>query len=89
MHKRLKNYVNFLDSEEWQDEMEEDKPPIALFICPAKADMIYCKQATKRLLEDVWDAKDIHMRFTMVESVKKQGFLARIWEKVKVPEDDD
>jgi hypothetical protein len=38
MRKRLKTYVKFLDSEEWQDEMEEEKPPIALFVCSTKAD---------------------------------------------------
>lgn len=32
MRKRLKNYVQFLDGDEWQDAMEEEKPPIALFV---------------------------------------------------------
>jgi hypothetical protein len=89
VRRRLKNYVNFLDSEEWQSETNEEKPPIALFICPTKADMIYCKRATKRLLEDLWETEDIHMRFTMAESVKKQGFGGRIWEEVAPPDDDD
>ncbi len=89
MRKRLKNYVQFLDSEEWQDEMEEEKPPIALFVCSTKADMIYCKRATKKLLEDTWETENIHMRFTTTESIKKQGFRGRIWEEVAPPKDDD
>lgn len=89
VRRRLKNYVQFLDGEGWQSETDEDKLPVALFICPTKADMIYCKRATKRLLKDAWDAEKIHMRFTMIESVKKQGFRARIWEEVVPPVEDD
>lgn len=89
VRKRIKDYVNFLDGEEWQSETDEDKPPVALFVCPTKADMIYCKRATKKLLEDTWNTKDIHMRFTMLESVKEHGFRGRIWEEVAPPEDDD
>lgn len=89
VRRRLKNYVQFLDGEEWQSETDEDKLPVALFICPTKADMIYCKRATKRLLKDAWGVENIHMRFTMIQSVKKQGFRARIWEEVAPPSDDD
>lgn len=87
--KRLKDYVKFLDGEEWQSETEEDKPPLAMFICPTKADMIYCKRATKKLLEDTWNTKDVRMCFTMAESVKKHGFRGKIWEEVIPPSDDD
>lgn len=89
MRKRLKTYLKFLDSEEWQDEMEEERPPIALFVCSTKADMIYCKRATRKLLEDVWDTEGIHMRFTTVELIKKHGFRGKIWEEVEPPKDDD
>jgi hypothetical protein len=89
MRKRLKDYVKFLDSEEWQSEMDEDNPPIALFVCSTKADMIYCKRATRKLLEDAWSTEQIHMRFTTVESIKKHGFRGKIWEEVEPPKDDD
>ncbi len=88
MRKRLKDYVKYLDSEDWQSEADEDRPPVAMFVCSTKADMIYCKRATKKLLGDAWDAKNIHMRFTTVESVKEQGFLGKIWEEVVPPDDD-
>lgn len=89
IRKRLKTYIQFLDGEEWQDETEEEKPPIALFVCPTKADMIYCKRATKKLLEDTWETENIHMRFTTIEAVKKHGLMGKIWEEVVPPEDDD
>lgn len=89
VRKRLNNYVSFLDGEEWQSETDEEKPPIAMFICPTKADMIYCKRATKKLLEDAWDTENIHLRFTTVEMVKKHGFRGKIWEEVEAPKDDD
>jgi hypothetical protein len=89
VRKRLKNYVQFLDGEEWQSETEEDKPPITLFVCPTKADMIYCKRATKKLLEDVWETEDIHMRFTYIDKIREHGFRGRIWEEVEPPKGDD
>lgn len=89
MRKRLKNYVKFLDGEEWQNEMEEEKPPIALFVCWTKADMIYYKRATRKLLEDAWETENIHMRFTTVEAIKKHGFRGKIWEEAEPPRDDN
>ena len=87
--KRLKDYVEFLDGEEWQSETDEDRPPVAMFICPTKADMIYCKRATKKLLEDTWETENVRMRFTTVEMVKTHGFRGRIWEEVTPSQDDD
>jgi len=89
VRKRLKDYVKFLDGEEWQDETEEENPPIALFVCQTKADMIYCKRATKKLLEDTWETEQIHMRFTYLDKIREHGFRGKIWEEVAPPEDDD
>jgi hypothetical protein len=89
VRKRLKSYIEYLDSENWQTETDTDKLPIALFIYPTKADMIYCKRASKKLLEDAWNTEHIHMRFTTVELVKKHGVLGKIWEEVTLPEQDD
>lgn len=85
VRKRLKDYVKYLEDEEWQSEAEDNEPPIVLFVCPTKADLIYCKRATKRLLEDVWDDEDIHMRFTTTEKLKEHGVTAKIWEEAKKP----
>lgn len=89
VRKRLKDYVKFLDDSEWQSETEEDKPPIAMFICHTKADMIYCKRATRKLLEDTWETEDIHMRFTYIDKIREHGFRGKIWEEVVPPSDED
>lgn len=50
--------------------------------------MIYCKRATKRLLEDKWD-EDIRLWLTTVEKLKAQGMTSMIWEEVRASEDED
>ena len=89
VRKRLKNYIEYLEDGEWQDDTDENEPnPIVMFICPTVTDLIYCKRATKRLLEEKWD-EDIRMWFTTIEKVKADGFTGKIWEEVRAPEDND
>ncbi len=89
VRKRLKNYIEYLEDGYWQDETNEDEPnPIMMFVCPTLADMIYCKRATKRLLEEKW-GEDITMWFTTAEKLKVHGMTGKIWEEVIAPEDDD
>lgn len=89
VRKRLKNYIEFLEDGYWQDETNEDKPnPIAMVVCPTLTDLIYCKRATKRLLEEKWD-EDITMWFTTAQKLKVQGITGNIWEAVTAPEDTD
>jgi len=89
VRKRLKNYIEYLEDGEWQSETDGDEPnPIVMFICPTLNDMIYCKRATKRLLEEKW-GEDIRLWFTTVEKLKANGMTGMIWEEVKAPEDDD
>lgn len=87
VRKRLKNYLEYLDDNDWEDQTQDSKNPAALFICQTKADLIYCKRATKRLLEDAWDPDDIHMRFTTVDKLKQHGVTGKIWEEVRAPEE--
>lgn len=51
--------------------------------------MIYCKRATRKLLEDVWETEDIHVRFTYIDKIREHGFRGRVWEEVEPPKDDD
>jgi len=89
VRKRLKNYIEYLEDGYWQDETNEDEPnPIVMFVCPTLSDLIYCKRATKRLLEEKWD-EDIRFWFTTAEKLKAHGMTGRIWEEVRAPEDDD
>jgi hypothetical protein len=76
VRRRLKNYIEYLEGSDWQSETDEDEPtPIALFVRPTKAGLIYCKRAIKRLLEDVWDAEDVRMWFTTVEKIREFGVM--------------
>lgn len=59
-----------------------------MFVCPTLVDLIYCKRATKRLLEDKW-VEDITRWFTTAEKLKVHGMTGKIWEEVIAPEDDD
>ena len=89
VHKRLKNYIEYLEDGHWQDETGMvEQNPIIMLICPTLADMIYCKRATKRLLEEKWD-EDITMWFTTAEKLKVHSMTGKIWEEVSAPEDDD
>ena len=89
VRKRLKNYIEYLEEGEWQDSTDEDEPnPIAMFVCPTQADMIYCKRATKRLLGEKW-GDDIRMWFTTIEKLKANGITGKIWEEIRAPENDE
>jgi len=89
VRKRLKNYIEYLEDGYWQDETDEDEPnPIVMFVCPTLTDLIYCKRATKRLIEEKW-GEDIRLWFTTTEKIKTHGMTGKIWEEVQAPEDDD
>jgi len=80
--KRLKDYVTYLSDGEWESETGDGEPPIVLFACPTKVDLIYAKRRTRKLLEDAQeeDNEDIHIRFATVEQIKLQGVTGMIWE---------
>jgi len=89
VRKRLKNYIEYLEDGEWQASTDEEEPnPIVIFVCPAQTDMIYCKRATKRLLEEKW-GDDIWMWFTTIEKLKANGITGEIWEGVQAPDYND
>ena len=88
VRKRLKNYIEYLEDGEWQSETDEDEPnPIAMFVCPTLSDMIYCKRATKRLLEEKWD-EDIRLWFTTADKIKAHSLTAMIDEDSQDEEED-
>ncbi len=83
IRKRIKDYVEYVASGDWQDETEYG-PPIILIACPTVADLIYAKRRAKKELEDydVDEDERSHIRFATVEKVKQLGVTARIWEEV-------
>ena len=82
--KKLKGYVDFLDSDEWERGMDDSKLPIVLIACPSIAELIYSKRYTRRLLEDAGqeDNEDTCIRFATVEQIKGFGVTGKIWEDV-------
>jgi hypothetical protein len=82
--KKLKDYANFLDSDEWEGGMGDGELPIVHIACPSVAELIYAKRYTRKLLEDIGqeDNEDICIRFATIEQVKKLGVTGKIWEGV-------
>jgi hypothetical protein len=86
MSKRLKDYVRYLDEEEyvWKDEMHTKRLPVILIICPQTTDLIYAKRRTRGLLANIWDddeRKAMQLHFTTVDRVKEHGSTGLIWER--------
>ena len=78
LRKRLGQYIDFLANEWTSDE----PAPIALFICPTKADLIYIKRRTKLLLLDK-PSQPISLRVATIDSVRTNGITGHIWEEVE------
>lgn len=80
LKKRIKDYIEYLDSGEWEAETRDDNPPIALVACPTTAELIYAKRRTRTLLEDA-GSDDLHIRFATLEKLKQNGVTGIIWEE--------
>jgi hypothetical protein len=79
LRKRLKDYVNYLASD-WDE--DNGSVPIALFICPNVADLLYVKRRVKKLLEEDWPDEDLHVRVTTLDKVRSSGVASLIWEEI-------
>ena len=83
--KRLSNYVEYLDSGDWECDTV-DELPIILLVCPRTSDLIYAKRRTRGLIANTWEyddegRKNIHIQFSTVEELKKHGVIGEIWEE--------
>jgi hypothetical protein len=84
LRKRLKNYVEYLKDDEWQNETDMEEPPIILLALPTLADLIYAKRCTKKLLNDAYYEEvpdNIHIRFTTTEKLTQRSVTSPIWEE--------
>jgi len=80
--KRLKDYVEYLDHQEWEG---EDPEPIVLLACARMTDLIYAKRRTRGLLANIWEYDDEdrpHIQFATMEKLKEHGIRGKIWEEV-------
>lgn len=92
VRKKLKNYIQFLDSNEWENgtkEMESvDELPIIMVACPTKAELIYAKRYTRKELAKTYGddeddvPEDVKIRFATAEQIRKYGVTGRIWEGI-------
>jgi hypothetical protein len=82
VRKRLRNYFEFYQSSEWENETGKTFP-IILFICSTKSELIYAKRYTKKLLQDYQNPTDLHIQFATVDKVKEFGISGEIWEEVE------
>ncbi len=82
VRRRLKDYVDYLDYdfEDWQRLSNETERPTILCICPTVAALIYAKRRTSKLLENVPDREDVHIKFAILDDVRKTGIICKIWE---------
>ena len=79
LRKRLSHYIDQLTNE-WTS---EQPTPIALFICPTKADLIYIKRRVKMLLQEISSAQPFSLRVATMDSVRANGITGHIWEEVE------
>jgi hypothetical protein len=90
LRKRLKEYVDYVTSGDYEEEMSNAAPPIVSFICPSLNVLIYAKRRVRQLLADIYDSEDeddarlresIHLRFTTLEKIRLHGITGKIWEE--------
>lgn len=82
IRKKLKNYYDFYQSGEWENNITKIFP-IILLIYSTKSVLIYAKRITQKLLEENQNPKDLHVRFATVDEVKELGITGEIWEEVE------
>lgn len=84
IRKRIKDYVEYVVSGDWQDETEYDEPPVILIACPTVADLIYAKRRAKKEIEDndLDEDEATRIRFATIEKIRQLGATVRIWEEV-------
>jgi hypothetical protein len=78
---RLKAYEEYLEYDEWQRKTKDMMAPTVLLVCPTKAELIYAKRYTRKLLEYVPNRKSISMKFATIDELRQYGVLGEIWEK--------
>ena len=84
IRKKLKDYIAFLDSDEWESGMGGVDLPIIHIACPSINELAYAKRCVRKFLEDIGqeDNEDFCVRFTTIEQIKKLGVIGGIWEDV-------
>lgn len=77
--KRIKTYIEFFWSNEWENNIDGSFP-IILLVCPTKPKLKSAKRATKKLFEEEQDPEGLHIRFTTIDEIKEFSVTGEIWE---------
>lgn len=89
LRKKLKAYVSYLASDEWEQTkspaIQSDELPAILIACPTLADLIKAKRYTRKQLAETWDdeaaPEEVKIRFSVLHTVRTRGVTAKIWEQ--------
>lgn len=89
LRKKLKAYVSYLASDEWEQTkssaIRSDELPAILIACPTLADLIKAKRYTRKQLAETWDGEEVpeevKIRFSVLDTVRTRGVTAKIWEQ--------
>lgn len=87
LRKRLKDYVKYLEEDEWHNETDMEKPPIILLVLPTLTDLIYTKRCMKKLLNAAYYDEvpnNVHIRFTTTEKLTQRSVTSPIWEEKRL-----
>jgi len=79
IRKRLKTYLEFYWSSEWESSTNLSFPTI-LFVCSTTAMLIYAKRYARKLIQEADKPNDLIIRFATAENVKASGVMGKIWE---------
>lgn len=80
LRQRIKNYLYFFQSNDWEAETERESPTI-LFICPNDQILEYIRGYTKRKLA-IFDELSPIIHLTTVEQIKQTGITGDIWREI-------
>jgi len=80
LRQRIKKYLYFYESNEWEGATSGDFP-VVLMICPDLKTLIYVKRYLKRKLVEM-DAESFIVQLTTIDKFKANGLTGDIWEKV-------
>jgi len=81
LKKRIRNYVDFYFSNEWEDHTNSSFPKL-LFVFQTKAEMIYAKRYIRTILEEHDYPEELLIHTALAEDVKKHGVTGEIWERI-------
>ncbi len=81
--RKMKQYVEYLDFnvDDWQRISGGQERPTVLLICPNVTELLFAKRRTRKLLENVPNSQEIHIKFATLEAIQSTGVISKVWEE--------